>query len=158
MIYALALTKLGRNARRRPAPDHAQGIGAGHTSVGQLAGATGSGGEEGRGKKPRPALARRGRGSILLREHDGEHPHRLRWVTRVFRAELHRGIVIIQLEKELPPRDFKAAEVVLLVGIVVRQASCAHSSRVEDPATPRCVERGGKQTGEVRRASPANHT
>ena len=121
MIYALALTKLGRNARRRPAPDHAQGIGAGHTSVGQLAGATGSGGEEGRGKKPRPALARRGRGSILLREHDGEHPHRLRWIGRVFRPELHRQIVIIQLEKELPPRDFKAAEVVLLVGIVVRQ-------------------------------------
>jgi hypothetical protein len=45
-----------------------------------------------------------------------------------------------------------------LVRIVVRQASCAHSSRVEDPAIPRCAERGSKQTGEVRRASSANHT
>src|SRR6266536_6076438 len=73
-------------------------------------------------RKPRRVSAAgwgQGSASILLRKHDRQHAGRLRRISRVFRAELHRQIVIMHLEEELPAREREAPEIVLLVGIVV---------------------------------------
>ena len=61
----------------------------------------------------------RGEGSILAGEYDRQHAGSLRRVGRVFRAELHLRLIVIDFEKELAAGECEAAEVMLLVGIIV---------------------------------------
>src|SRR3954452_5053397 len=63
--------------------------------------------------------ARRGNESVFFREHDGQHADCFGRVSWILRSELHVRIVIIQLEKELPPREFKVSKIMLATRIVV---------------------------------------
>ena len=72
-------------------------------------------------KSPPGIEPRRGRGSVLLREHDREHPLRYRRVARIVRSVRHAAVVIVDLPKELMLSDLQGTEVVFAVRIVVHR-------------------------------------
>jgi hypothetical protein len=58
-------------------------------------------------------------GSVLHREHEGEHARRLRRVGGIGRTEFEVEVVVVDFEKELVSRQVETAEVVLSVRIVI---------------------------------------
>src|SRR5579862_370690 len=56
---------------------------------------------------------------VFLRKHDREHTCRLARVSGIFRSPLAVDVVVVDLPKELLVENFKAAEVVLAVWIVI---------------------------------------
>src|SRR5208337_4428351 len=72
-------------------------------------------------------------GSVFFGEHDREDAGGFFWVSWIFGTVPHRLIVIVVFEKELLAVNLEAAEIMLLVRIVVRSESAERSGELERP-------------------------
>ena len=72
--------------------------------------------------------------SVFVREHDREDACCFFWVTWIFGTVLHRLVVIVMFENELLVIDLEAAEIVLVVRIVVRSEIVERSRGRSGPA------------------------
>src|SRR5437879_10586645 len=71
-----------------------------------------------RGMRQQKPRTRRGKGSVLVNEHDREDAGGLGWVGRIFRPELHVSVVRVDLPKELPAGKREVAKIVLAMWVI----------------------------------------